>query len=84
MFNQYQQVQLNKESLVETLRGKTVELRKGQKGVIVEVHELPGVPIGYSVEFFDANGGTVAVTTLEEKDIKPIARRSQKTGREVA
>ena len=29
--------------------------------------EVPGLPVGYSVEFFDDNGETLAASTLEEK-----------------
>lgn len=41
------------------------ELRVGDVGTIVERHVVPGVPEeGYSVEFFDMTGNTVAVVTL--------------------
>ena len=33
-------------------------------GTVVECHEVPGREIGYSVEFFDMLGNTVAVVTL--------------------
>ena len=40
-------------------------LRIGDVGTIVERHAVPGVPEeGYSVEFFDMTGNTVAVVTL--------------------
>ena len=40
-------------------------LRAGDVGTVVELHALPGVPQeGYSVEFFDMTGNTVAVVTL--------------------
>lgn len=34
---------------------------------------MPNLPIGYNVEFFDEAGDTVAVATLEEKDLMPLA-----------
>ena len=40
-------------------------LRAGDVGTVVERHALPGAPEeGYSVEFFDMTGNTVAVVTL--------------------
>ena len=40
-------------------------LRAGDVGTVVERHVVPGVAEeGYSVEFFDMTGNTVAVSTL--------------------
>lgn len=39
-------------------------LRSGDVGTIVERHAVPGVEEGYSVEFFDMTGNTVAVVTV--------------------
>jgi hypothetical protein len=40
-------------------------LRAGDVGTLVERHVVPGVDEeGYSVEFFDMTGNTVAVVTL--------------------
>jgi len=40
-------------------------LRAGDVGTVVERHTVPGLPEeGYSVEFFDMTGNTVAVATL--------------------
>jgi hypothetical protein len=40
-------------------------LRAGDVGTVVERHSVPGVTEeGYSVEFFDMTGNTVAVVTL--------------------
>jgi len=40
-------------------------LRAGDLGTVVERHVVGGVPEeGYSVEFFDMTGNTVAVVTL--------------------
>jgi hypothetical protein len=39
-------------------------LRSGDVGTVVERHAVPGVEEGYSVEFFDMTGNTVAVVTL--------------------
>jgi hypothetical protein len=36
----------------------------GDVGTIVERHDVPGREAGYSVEFFDMLGNTVAVVTL--------------------
>lgn len=39
-------------------------LRAGDIGTVVERHDVPGRETGYSVEFFDMLGQTVAVVTL--------------------
>ncbi len=36
----------------------------GDIGVVVEKHEVSGIDTGYSVEFFDMLGSTVALVTL--------------------
>jgi len=36
----------------------------GDVGTVVERHEIAGREVGYSVEFFDMLGNTVAVVTL--------------------
>jgi len=38
-------------------------LSAGDVGTLVERHVVPGWELGYSVEFFDMTGGTVAVVT---------------------
>jgi hypothetical protein len=46
-------------------------LRAGDVGTIVERHEAPGVAeIGYSVEFFDMTGRTVAVVTVPASQLR--------------
>lgn len=39
-------------------------LRAGDVGVVVERHDVTGREVGYSVEFFDMLGNTVAVATV--------------------
>ncbi|OBQ07543.1 MAG: DUF4926 domain-containing protein [Dolichospermum sp. UKL201] len=36
----------------------------GDIGTVVEQHDVPGLETGYSVEFFDMLGNTVAIVTL--------------------
>jgi hypothetical protein len=36
----------------------------GDVGTLVERHSVPGQEVGYSVEFFDMTGRTVAVVTV--------------------
>ncbi len=36
----------------------------GDIGTVVEKHDIPGLETGYSVEFFDMIGNTVAIVTL--------------------
>lgn len=40
------------------------DLRPGDVGTVVEHHAVPGIEEGYSVEFFDMTGQTVAVLTV--------------------
>ena len=39
-------------------------LKAGDVGTVVERHVVPGMEDGYSVEFFDMTGETVAVVTV--------------------
>ncbi|MDE3089265.1 MAG: DUF4926 domain-containing protein [Chloroflexota bacterium] len=40
------------------------ELRAGDVGTVVDRHTVPHREVGYSVEFFDMLGNTIAVTVL--------------------
>ncbi len=39
-------------------------LHKGDLGTVVERHDVRGIEVGYSVEFFDMLGNSIAVVTL--------------------
>lgn len=54
--------------LTEDLPG--LDLRSGDVGTVVERHAAAGMEEGYSVEFFDMTGRTVAVVTLPESKIR--------------
>lgn len=41
-----------------------IELIAGDVGTVVERHDVEGLETGYSVEFFDMLGNTVAVITV--------------------
>jgi hypothetical protein len=46
-------------------------LRAGDVGTVVERHQVPGVPeVGYSVEFFDMTGRSVAVVTVPAASLR--------------
>lgn len=45
-------------------------LRAGDVGTIVEQHQVEGLEPGYSVEFFNMLGNTVAVATLTESSLR--------------
>ena len=45
-------------------------LCKGDVGTVVERHVVPGREEGYSVEFFDMTGRTVAVVTLPAQQLR--------------
>lgn len=46
------------------------DLRAGDVGTVVERHDVPNVEPGYSVEFFDMTGRTVAVETLPASKLR--------------
>jgi len=46
----------------------------GDVGTIVERHDVPGRETGYSVEFFDMLGNTVAVVTLPTSALRAPSR----------
>ncbi len=46
----------------------------GDVGTIVERHDVPGRETGYSVEFFDMLGNTVAVVTLPVSALRAPSR----------
>ncbi len=50
------------------------ELRAGDVGTVVERHDVPGRETGYSVEFFDMLGNTVAVVTLPASALRAPTR----------
>ena len=45
-------------------------LSKGDIGTVVEKHVVQGKETGYSVEFFDMLGNTVAVSTVPESKLR--------------
>jgi hypothetical protein len=49
-------------------------LRAGDVGTVVEHHDVPGRETGYSVEFFDMLGNTVAVVTLPASALRVPTR----------
>jgi hypothetical protein len=46
------------------------ELFEGDVGTVVEHHHVEGLEAGYSVEFFDMLGDTVAVVALPESYLR--------------
>jgi Domain of unknown function (DUF4926) len=54
----------------------------GDVGAVVERHDVAGKEVGYSVEFFDMTGHTVAVVTLPASNLRaptPADRPSART-----
>jgi hypothetical protein len=56
--------------LTEDISG--TELKKGDVGVVVEIYNEGE---GYEVEFFALNGDTVAIETLESRQVRPVTNR---------
>lgn len=44
---------------------------RGDVGAVVMVYDMPGLPLGLEVEFFDEDGETLAVLTLDADDVRP-------------
>ena len=49
-------------------------LRAGDVGTVVETHQVANRETGYSVEFFDMLGNTIAVVTLPESLLRAPTR----------
>jgi len=56
-------------------------LYAGDVGTVVEQHNVEGLEIGYSVEFFDMLGNTVAVATLSGRSLRSPTRADRPTVR---
>lgn len=69
MFKQYQEVRLKRE-IKDIFFGEAVTLKSGTRGVIMEIYPRTDIPTGYDVEFFDDEGHTTAVATVQEVDIE--------------
>lgn len=48
-------------------------LRAGDFGMVIERHDGPGLSLGYTVEFFDMLGRTVAVVVLPGNSLRSPA-----------
>jgi hypothetical protein len=59
-------------------------LTAGDIGVVVERHDVAGLETGYSVEFFDMLGNTVAVVTLPASALRLPAAGDRPVVRQVA
>ena len=46
------------------------DLLAGDVGTVVERHVVPGIEDGYSLEFFDMKGRTIAVVTVPERMLR--------------
>lgn len=46
------------------------ELKAGDVGTVVDRHVVLGMEDGYSIEFFDMTGSTVAVVTVPESSLR--------------
>ncbi len=56
----------------------------GDVGTLVERHAVPGKEVGYSVEFFDMTGQTVAVVTLPDSQLRVPSAGDRPTTRTFA
>ncbi len=53
------------------------DLLAGDVGTIVEEHNVPNLETGYSVEFFDMLGNTVAVATVPQSYLRRPTERDR-------
>ena len=58
------------EDIIVTTDVPDHDVRAGDVGTVVEHHVVAGKEDGYSVEFFDMTGKTVAVVTLRGSDLR--------------
>ncbi len=65
MLNEYDVIKLKK-SIPEK------NLYLGDKGTILIVYDVPGLPCAYEVEFLDKDGKTLAILTLRNEDVEKI------------
>lgn len=56
----------------------------GDVGTLVERHDVPGKEIGYSVEFFDMTGRTVAVVTVPASSLRAPTSSDRPSARSLA
>jgi hypothetical protein len=56
-------------------------LRAGDVGTVVEQHEVAGHETGYSLEFFDMLGNTIAVVTLPASALRQPTREDRPAAR---
>jgi hypothetical protein len=59
-------------------------LCSGDVGTVVERHEVSGTEVGYSVEFFDMTGHTVAVVTVPETALRVPTSADRPSARTLA
>lgn len=60
-------------------------LRAGDVGTVVERHQIPGVDeVGYSLEFFDMTGHTVAVVTVAASNLRAPTSADLPSVREIS
>lgn len=52
-------------------------LYAGDVGTVVEQHNVEGLETGYSVEFFDMLGNTVAVATVSGSSLRSPTRKDR-------
>jgi hypothetical protein len=56
----------------------------GDVGTVVERHDVPGKEVGYSVEFFDMTGRTVAVVTVPASSLRAPTPSDRPSARHLA
>jgi len=75
---------LNKDAIL-TVNLPEKGLRAGDVGTVVERHQVPGVAeVGYSVEFFDMTGCTVAVVTVPASSLRVPTSADLSSVREIS
>ena len=60
------------------------DLKAGDVGTVVERHVAPGIEDGYSVEFLDMTGRTVAVATIPQSQLRAPSHTDRPTVRAMA
>lgn len=55
-----------------------VRLKDGREGTVVEIYNVPGLPLGYEIEIVDKYGRTVELFTVEVSEIQEVIWSARK------
>lgn len=72
------------EDVILTVDHAEHDLCAGDIGTVVDRHVVEGREDGYSIEFFDMTGATIAVITVPESELRRPSRNDRPAVRELS